>query len=165
MTENERKSANTARLQKVYAPMRPKIEAIIRDLESHGFQPLIDSHVYRTPAEQAQMVKRGVSHVRYSFHNVTGKNGTPEALACDITDARWGWSSPLKYWLMLAASAEAHGLTTGIRWGLSKWDRAQIDKAIKERSWESHVRLGWDAAHIEAVFSLTKARLGFRPKL
>jgi hypothetical protein len=160
-----RRAHNELRIQKVYRPMRGKILAVIRDLEGHAWQPLIDAKVHRTPAQQAELKRRGVSTVSYSFHNVTARDGTPESLACDITHAPNAWDSSQHFWLMLAAAAQAHGLETGIRWGLKQNDRAAINRAIVQRQWtEPRLRLGWDPAHVQPRnFSLLRARLGLRP--
>lgn len=165
MTKQERDKLNAQRLQKVYVTLRPKLQAVLDDMEGHGWQPLIDAAVHRTPAEQLALFNKGYSKTKFSFHNCTGKGNTPESLAADITDARHGWSSPSKFWLMLTASAEAHGLSTGIRWGLSKAERQTIDKALASRNFDAKINLGWDTAHVEVQgISLLAARLGKRPK-
>lgn len=159
-----RKQANTERLQLINPGMRPKVAAVIGDLEQHGYRPLIDKGVWRSQAEQAKKVAQGVSTVYYSYHNVTTPDGRPDSLAADITDNRWFWSSPKPFWLTLAGAAEAHGLTTGIYWGLSQADRNKIRQAIKVRNWNANVPLGWDAAHVEpANFTIAQAKAGKRP--
>jgi hypothetical protein len=166
MTQQQRENLNAARLLKTNEKVRPKFAAIIRDLEAHDWQPLIDAGVWRSASEQAAKVKGGYSKARWSFHNATTPDGKPDALAVDITDARWGWDSPKIFWLMLAASAEAHGLTTGIFWGLNKSRRDAIRKAIKFRDFSNaKISTGWDEAHVEPKnLTLVAARLGARPK-
>ena len=164
MGDLERRQLNAARLQKVHKGLHRKIEAIIDDMEGHGYRPIIDKNVWRSPAEQAAIKRAGRSKVSYSFHNVTTKDGKPDALACDIVDVNYQWNAPKHYWLKLAASAEAHGMETGIYWGLGLINRARLRKAIKERNWAYNGPLGWDAAHLQPKgISILAARLGKRP--
>lgn len=159
-----RKQDNAERLQLINPGMRPKVKAVISDLEQHGYRPLIDKGVWRSAAEQARKKAAGVSQVSYSYHNVTTPDGRPDSLAADITDNRWFWQSPKPFWLTLAGSAESHGLTTGIYWGLSQANRNRIRQAIKVRNWDAPVQIGWDAAHVEpANFTIAQARAGKRP--
>lgn len=159
-----RHQKNYERLQLMNPGIRPKIKATLEDVELHGYRPLIDSGVWRSVAQQAAKKAAGASQVSYSYHNVTTPDGKPDSLAADITDNRWFWSSPKPYWLTLAASAESHGLTTGIYWGLSQNDRNRIRQAIKTRNWNAPVKIGWDAAHVEpAHFTIAMARAGKRP--
>jgi peptidoglycan L-alanyl-D-glutamate endopeptidase CwlK len=96
--------------------IRPKIAAILKDLEGHGWQPRIASS-YRSLAEQQALKDAGRSTVSFSFHNHTYK-GLPAALAADIIDRRYGWSIPQghQFWRHLGSSARAHGLTWGGDW-------------------------------------------------
>jgi hypothetical protein len=153
-------------LQRIHKPLRPKIIAILLDLEGHGWQPLIDAGVWRSKSDQLKKVRAGYSKVKFSFHNATTRDGAPDALACDITDARHGWDSPKSFWLMLAASAQSHGLTTGIYWGLNAARRRQLQQVIAGRNFQNRdVSLGWDTAHVQPRgITLLSARLGKRPK-
>ncbi len=166
--ELRRHSDNAARLTKINPQMRPKVAAVIRDLESHGDRPVIDAGVWRTPAQQAAKVRAGNSKVRFSFHNCSTRGGAPDSLAADISDARFGWNSGDRansYWLRLASAAQSHNLTTGIYWGLSPADRARIRAAIAKRDWAARIRRGWDAAHCQITgISLPQAERGVRPR-
>lgn len=165
MTTNQRHAVNAARVQLMHPKLRAKILAIICDMEGKGWQPIIDVGVYRTPAEQAEKKRLGFSKVSYSFHTVTGANGVPESLAADIVDVRYQWNAPSKYWLQLAACAEAHGMQTGIRWGLSTPKRAVINTLIRLKNWDAKFALGWDAAHTECKgITLAQAKAGKRPE-
>ncbi len=164
MLDVKRRALNAARLLLTNPQLRPKFAAIIRDLEGHGWQPLIDGAVWRSPAKQAELKRKGYSKVSWSFHNATTPSGRPDALAVDITDARHGWNSPTTFWLQLAASAESHGLTTGIYWGLNHHERADIHRAIEKRTWAAYLVLGWDTAHVQPRdLSIVDARQGKRP--
>jgi hypothetical protein len=163
----DRQKTNAARLQKIDYALRPKVRAVISDLEGHNWQPLIDASVWRSPAQQLEKFNKGYSKVKWSYHNATTPDGKAAALAADITDARWGWDSPRAFWLQLAASARAHNLHSGIYFGLSKAQRAALDVVISSRDFENRrVATGWDEAHVEVRgISLLAARLGKRPKL
>ena len=176
-SEYRRKQDNSIRLQKLHEYMRPKVAHILTDLEMHGYRPLIDFQVYRTPAQQAALKRKGVSKVSYSFHNVTGKNGRPESLAADITNIEWGWTGPKQvkaqdrylymtpFWLKLASAAQNHDLTTGIYWGLNTKQRQAIRTAIVNRKFDAKLKLGWDTAHVQPVgITIPEARRGVRPR-
>jgi hypothetical protein len=164
-TDDKRSIHNEAMLAKVYPTLRPKIRAIISDMEGKGWKPVIDVGVYRTPAEQAEKKRNGYSKVSYSYHNVTGANGQPESLAADIVDARYGWDAPSSYWLQLASSAEAHGMETGIRWGLITPKRLIINALLRAKNWKAKYAMGWDAAHVQVTgITLGQAHAGKRPK-
>lgn len=166
--EAQRKADNTSRVAKLNPYMQPKVKAILTDLESHGYRPLIDNGVWRTPAQQAAKLAAGVSTVSYSFHNAS-KAGKADSLAADITDIRWGWdneTSHKDFWLKLAASAESHNLTTGIYWGTSDANRKAIHAALAKRNWAAPISLGWDQAHVEPTgITLSQAKRGLRPYL
>lgn len=171
-TEQRRNNDNAARLQKLNPYMRPKVRAVLDDLEGHGHRPLIDAAVWRSPAEQAALVRKGHSKVYYSYHTANSCDGKPkpctpkaDSLAADITDVRWFWQSPKPYWIKQARSAEAHNLTTGIMWGLSTTNRAKLRKAIDTRNFNYTGPLGWDVAHVEIKgVSLNQAKAGKRLK-
>jgi hypothetical protein len=148
--EMRRRTANAERLTRISPAIRPKIAAVLSDLEGHGYRPLIDVGVWRSPAEQRAKVRAGYSKTLYSFHTCTAPGGKAASLAADITDHRWFWNSPRPFWLVLAAAADGHDLTTGIYWGLSQAQRQRIHDAIARRDWNAKVALGWDTAHTES---------------
>lgn len=164
-TDLERREKNTARLKKLHPAMRPKISRVLEEMEAAGWKPIIDAHVHRTREEQAQMVRNGVSKVSFSFHNATARNGAPESLAVDITDARYGWDSPRKFWLMLGASYLRQGLNWGGFFGLKGRTQALRDR-LKIRDFVAPgIALGWDVAHGEwSGIPLAAVRIGVRPK-
>jgi hypothetical protein len=164
--EYQRKRDNSARILKLNPYMRPKVAAIVSDLEAHGYKPSVDPAVWRTPAQQAAKLKKGYSAVSYSYHNATTPEGKPDSLAADIVDIRWQWDPPGNtYWLKLASSAESHNLTTGIYWKLSDTNRKRIRAAIASKDWDAKIVRGQDAAHVEPKgITLAQARKGIRPK-
>lgn len=164
--EARRVAQNKACLQKMYPGIRPKVRAVLTDMEGHGYKPIIDAGVYRTPREQLAKVRAGYSKVTYSYHCVTGRNGAPESLAADITDQRWGWSghAPRSYWLKQANAAREHGLHSGIYFGLSAYDKARLGHALVNRIWDYSGPRGWDEAHIQdSRLSLSRVKRGERP--
>jgi hypothetical protein len=167
MTATERHKHNHSLLSRVYLPMRPKIEAILTDLESHDWQPQIDALVWRSPAEQLAKYRAGYSRLKWGLHNASNRDGSAASLAADIVDTRHLWQPPLVYWFHLARSARAHGLDTGILWGLTTKERAVVNHALQSRNDSpGRIRIGWDPAHVQPPnISITAARLGFRPKL
>ena len=164
MTEEKRLATNKSRLGQCDPVFARKARAVIADLEAHGERPLVATG-YRSPAEQQKKVAQGFSKVRYSYHNCTAKDGTPQSLAVDIVDAEKGWECPKRFWMLLTASAWAHGLDSGIMWGCSLAERARIKAAIDARKFDANLPLGWDTAHIQVRgIPLAAARLGVRPK-
>lgn len=169
-SELKRVNSNTQRIQEMHPYMRPKIRAVLTDMEAHGYKPLIDRDVWRSPSQQLIKVLQGYSQVKSSFHTTTTCDGVPrpctpkaDSLAADIVDASIFWSVGKPFWLNLASTAESHDLTTGIFWGLSVADRKRIHNAIDLKHWASDIPLGWDTAHVEPVgITLTQASHGYR---
>lgn len=124
--------------------MQKKVDAVLRDLEGHGWEPNI-AEGRRTVEQQRQKVKDKVSKTMKSKHL--------EGNAADIIDKRHGWSSscPKLFWIHLASSAIAHGLKSGIFFGLAPKPRAALLKAIADRDFEAAAKMpfGWDVAHVE----------------
>lgn len=101
----------------------------------------------------------------FGFHNVTGANGNPKALAIDLLDD----NAPLKpgkpYILKLAAAAEAEGLTTGIRWDVPPNLVVGIEAAIANQDWLANVKIGWNPLHVEPIgITVSQAGAGKRPE-
>lgn len=164
MDDKQRRQLNAQRLGRINVNLRPKVAAILTDMESHGLDPLIDGAVWRSAAEQAELKRKGFSKVSYSYHNCSTKAGGPDALAADIVSAAVGWNAPKSFWIMLGRCALAHGMDWGGFWGLPQSKRQALHTAIDKREFNSPVSLGWDVAHIEVHgISLLAARLGKRP--
>jgi hypothetical protein len=165
-----RRSNNATRLQELNPYMRPKVAAVVSDLERHGLKPLIDGAIFRTPAEQAALVRKGHSKVLYSYHNANTCDGrarpcSPKAdsLAADIVDGQLFWSAGTPFWLKLASSAQSHDLDSGIYWGLSEARRKMLRDVIESKQWNAQPRLGWDTAHVQVRgLSLVQAKAGKR---
>lgn len=165
MTDAQRRKYNAERLLKVWSGMRPKIRAILDDLEGHGHIPLIAHNVWRSPSEQRQLVREGKSKLLYGFHNVTQADGDPESLAVDIVDARYPYNEPTKFFLHLRSSAQAHEMTTGATFGLSTKQVQRLDDVIINKDWGEKVHIGWDPWHCQPLgITPREAKAGKRPK-
>ena len=163
MTEADRKARNAEMLSQLYPTFRAKIVAVLADLESHHERPRIQC-AWRSPADQRKAYESGHSTLLYGWHNVTGHNGKPEALAVDLLDDDNPNSEPRSFVLLLAASARAHGLQTGICYGLKQAQRDAVSKAIAAKDWQSPVKIGWDPCHVEPFGHVAhEAKLGWRP--
>jgi len=165
--EQIRRDNNKVRLAKMNPYMQRKVGAIVADLEGHGYYPVVDAGVYRTPAEQLAKYSAGYSKVKWSFHNASTPAGKPDSLAADVFEQRYGWSSaaPRAYTLKLLSSAQSHGVTTGAFWGLTTAQRKSLQTAVSKKDWDKLVAIGWDDYHIEpATVTVAQARNGKRPK-
>lgn len=119
-----------------------RLNAILGELRSLGWRPIVDRDAVRTLEEEQQKVNEGKSKTLKSWHvrSTVGhfrENGmlyTVRGNAADIVDERWLWGGPaanpkFKFWTDLGRVAKKHGC----RWG-GDW---------------RHFR---DVAHIEFLF-------------
>jgi hypothetical protein len=163
MEESARKARNTQRMSTLYPAFAARLVKVIQQLEADGLRPRIQD-AWRSPAEQLAAFNAGHSKLKYGFHNVTDKNGAPEALAVDLLDDNAPLNPAKTYMLKLAAAAEAAGLTTGVRWGLPAMFKAAIDEAIAAQNWKAEVKIGWDPLHVEPTgITVQEAKQGKRP--
>ncbi len=98
--------------------MREKVKAVLRTLEHQGFKPRI-VYAWRSVAVQQELVAKGHSRVRFSFHNAQQPDGTPNAYAADIIDRRWAWGPEAQangFWEALGGAAKQEGLFWGGDW-------------------------------------------------
>jgi hypothetical protein len=163
VNDDDRKLRNSSRLQECFSTFRSRISAVIADLEAQGWRPRIQD-AWRSPEDQLKAFRNGNSTLKFGFHNATGKNGEKESLAVDLLDDDAPLSPSTKYLLSLAAVAQAHGLATGIRWGLPDELRAAIDAAILSNNFDNSVKVGWDPTHVECTgITPSQAEAGKRP--
>ena len=163
MKEADRKKRNQDRLAELYPTFRTRLKKVIASLESSGFRPRIQD-AWRSPADQKKAYDSGHSKLRFAFHNVTAKDGTPEALAVDLLDDDSPLSPGKSYLLQLAAASEKAGLTTGIRWGVPGKLVEAIDRAIAAKDWSAMVKIGWDPTHVQPIgITVAEAKAGKRP--
>lgn len=122
------KATQAEKLASLHPDLRPGVEAIIADLRSQGFNPVINFG-WRTVQEQRWLRSQRLSTVDFSFHNALDSQGRPAALAADIVDAAMkrndedrmltGPGPPAgnaAFWTALGIAATAHGFT-GTKWG------------------------------------------------
>lgn len=163
MKEDARKKRNKDRLEELFPTFRARLEKVIKDLEGEGLRPRIQD-AWRSPADQLAAFNAGHSKLKFGFHNVTGSKGEKEALAVDLLDDDDPLNPGKPYLLKLAAAAEQHALTTGVRWGVPKKLIAGIDNAIAAKDWKADVKIGWDPTHVEPTgITVSEAKAGIRP--
>ena len=165
MNEADRKQRNYIKVHELHPAIRPRMEAILRELESYGFRPRIQE-AWRSPRDQLAAYYTGKSKVKYGFHNVTAEDGTKEALAADVWDDDRPTSAKTHFMLHLLAAAEKNGLTTGIRWSLSDNRIRLIEDAVAKEDWKKPVWVGWDPLHVEVTgITIEEAEEGKRPEM
>lgn len=163
MKEEERKTRNQERLKQCYGPFAQGVRLVLNDLEEKGIRPRIQD-AWRSIEEQLEAYNKGNSKVDFGFHNVTGDNDEPEALAVDILDDDAPLAPSRKYLLQLAATARKYGLETGILWSLPENLRKAVNQAIGAGDFEVPVKIGWDPTHVQPMgISIAQAREGLRP--
>jgi len=163
MEESARKNRNKERLATLFPTFSRRVARVISRLERDGLRPRIQD-AWRSPADQKKAFETGHSKLLFGFHNVTGANGNPEALAVDLLDDDLPLNPRRTYILRLAAASEAEGLRTGVRWGLPQQLQAAIDNAISASDWNASVKVGWDPLHVEPThITVAEARGGKRP--
>ena len=163
MNEAARKQRNQQRLTECFPKFAERVKAVIEDMEGQGFRPRIqDAH--RTIEDQLKAFNGGFSKVRFGFHNVTGAGGKPEALAVDLLDDDNPLNPKREYLIRLAATAQSHGLQTGIFFGLPQVLRQGLSQAIADQNFSSSVKIGFDPTHVEVTgISIAEAKAGNRP--
>ena len=165
MNEADRKQRNYIKVHELHPAIRPKMEAVIRELESYGYRPRIQE-AWRSPADQLAAYRAGTSKIKYGFHNATASDGTKEALAADVWDDDRPFNAKTHFMLHLLAAAEKNGLTTGIRWSLSDNRIKLIEDAIAQEDWKRPVWVGWDPLHVEVTgLTVQEVEAGKRPEM
>lgn len=116
------------KLESMHPDLRPRVQGVLKGLIARKFQPMI-FYGWRSIEVQKRKMKEGKSHVTFSFHNATDKDGTPRAYAADIVDERWLWEPEAKkngYWVALGAEAAANKLYWGGTWKHPDWAHVQL---------------------------------------
>lgn len=164
MTDEKRKAHNTEMLDQVYVPMARIIRSMLIDMEDRGFRPRIGS-AWRSEKEQLEKFRKHLSHVPWGFHCATKPDGSPEALAVDFIDEDFPVNMRLSFALCLLWAADAHGLTTGILFGLPGAYQALLIRHARMMDFAFPTkRIGWDAGHVEYPgLTEAEAKAGKRP--
>lgn len=167
MKEAARIERNKQRLTECFPTFAKRVADVIADMEAQGFRPRIqDAH--RTIAQQLEDLQKGVTTVKFSFHNVTGAGGKPESLAVDILDDDHpGDNVPRKYLITLASVAKKHELHSGIFFFIHEpapGTRQKLQAAVDALNFDSHVVIGFDPTHLQATgLTIEEAKNGKRP--
>jgi hypothetical protein len=163
MKEKDRLARNQQRLTEMFDPMAPVVRRVLDRMEHQGFRPRIQA-AWRSKADQLEAFNKGTSGVKFGFHNVTGKGGDKQSLACDVLDDDNPEGPPTTYLLALAIAARAEGLDTGILWRLKPSLAAGVEAAIAARDITRHVKIGFDPTHLQPVgITIAQAKAGKRP--
>jgi hypothetical protein len=165
MQEAARIERNKERLTECFPTFATRVAAVIKDMEALGFRPRIQD-AFRSIADQQKAVAGGFSKVRFSFHNVTGANGKPEALAVDmLDDDHPGDVVPRKYLITLASVGQKHELHSGIFFSLkTAAQRTALQAAIDALNFDPAVKIGFDPTHLEPTgLTIAQAKAGKRP--
>ncbi len=165
MIDAARHARNAAKLLELNVWFRPKVAAILRDLEGHGWRPRIQE-AWRSQADQLAAYNAGRSKVKWGYHNATRPDGLPDALAADIVLDDHPYEEHREFLLKLYSSARAHGLETGAVFGISATARMRLMAAVSEARWDYDGPLGWDPWHVQptpATLTIAQARAGKRP--
>lgn len=117
------------KLLSMTSELRPKVQAVIEALAQRDFQPKI-FFGWRSVAVQLELVAKGNSTVKFSFHNAQLKDGTPNSYAADIIDSRYAWSEQAAssgFWTALGEEAKKQGLYWGGDWvSFRDWAHVQL---------------------------------------
>jgi hypothetical protein len=163
MDEAARIKRNSDRITECFPAFGDRIRAVLNAMESQQFRPRIQE-AYRSPEDQLKAFTGGFSKVKFGFHNITAAGGTKEALACDVIDDDNPLTPGTRYLLALAAAARAHGLETGILWGLPKGLQKGVEDALTASNFNAGVKVGWDPTHVQITAPACNAcRTGARP--
>jgi len=130
-TGNASRWSQEKKLRSINPPFRDTVKAVIKTLEADGHQPII-IFAWRSIAEQLKLYNKGVTRVKFSFHNITRKDGWPDAHGVDIVDSRYLWSeSKTKkakthaFFKALGKAAEKHAAYWGGDWTRPDWAHIQ----------------------------------------
>lgn len=106
------------KLRSMNSQFGAKVTKVLAGLKKRGFQPKV-FYGWRSVKVQLELVKKGRSKVKFSFHNAQTKDGKPNSYAADIIDSRWAWSPAAEkngFWKALGKEAKKVGLHWGGDW-------------------------------------------------
>lgn len=165
MNEARRRAFNYERLLKVDTTIRPQVRSVLGTLEHYGWRPIVGAEVWRDPALQRELKRKGLSRLSWGFHCAT-RGGKPASLAADIFDVERVQNPTRDFLVCIGYAATAQGLGWG-GWWLPKSLHKGIHEAFKQvRAREDvpeSLKLGWDSPHVEtARVTVAEARAGKR---
>ena len=106
----------------------------------------------RTLAQEAEDVRRGVSHTMHSHHLIgppyaaPGFSGAVDAVPWDGTAFKWDWA--LVYPIASAFKAASLKLATPITWG-GAWGRLMSEIPGDDATSMKAAQVSWDGPHFE----------------
>jgi len=170
---------NATRLLLVDDCIKEQVQDCLARMHKLGQPAIIHSDVWRSPENQLDKFRRGVSKVQWGYHCAT-RRGKPASLACDIVHADLFWFDKTAiesktdeyFWLCLGHCADEASLDWGGYW-FGDWNtdagRAKINflesrtKNLDVSGLETKKHFGWDVAHVEVRdVSIDEARNGWR---
>lgn len=164
MTDEALKKHNNSKLLELHPWLMFKVSAVLQDLSQHKFRPRIQC-AWRSPSDQLDAYNNGYSKLKFGFHNVT-HNKRPCSLAADIVDDNNPYNESREFLLKLYSSAKAHGLETGILFGLSTTRRNNLNEAVSNKNWKFTGPIGWDPWHVQPTsktITVAQAKAGQQP--
>lgn len=163
MNERDRLARNATRLEECFPVFAVQLRRALDRMEDQSFRPRIQD-AWRSIEDQLIAFETGMSGLKFGFHNVTGPNGSHEALACDVLDDDRPENSRRRYLLALALAARAEGLETGILWNLAGDQIAEVEAALAAGDIDALVPIGFDPTHVQVTgITVAQARNGVRP--
>jgi hypothetical protein len=164
MKEEARRARNVRALADLHPVFGRRVAGIIGALERLAYRPRIQD-AWRSPEDQLAAFNSGNSRLKFGFHNISGANGEPEALAVDLLDDDFPLNPRRDYLLHLAAAAQHAECRTGLAWGLPPTLAAAAEAAVADADWSAEVKIGWDPTHVEpADLTVAQAAAGRRPR-
>ena len=151
----------------LHPALREKLSYLLEDLRARGWNPVVPEVFgvkgtgYRSVADQQKLIAKHPNRtkVKFSFHNVTTRGGTPQSMAVHVTEKSLGqkYSRDHPFLKDLEVLSERHGLRTGNSWK-TPWDPLHVQLA--ENSSLKNVKAGRMPPPLESRLRLLPPRLG-----
>ena len=163
MDDSARHANNTMKLRFCNPAFASLVILAISDMEPEGFKPRI-GEVWRSPEDQLEKFKAGLTHVRWGFHCATTPDGKPDSLAVDMIDEEHPLDMALRFSLCLLWASTRRGLSTGLLFGLPTTHKNTLLVRAAAKDWDYKTkRIGWDGGHVEPLsLTVNQARAGTR---
>ena len=155
---------------KLHPELAKRIKLVMQDLFDRGWEPFIpelygrEGTGYRSVAEQAEILKKtpGRTSVKFSFHNVTDKEGNPRSMAVHVTDRNMPkhFTKTHPFVLDLEALCQRHGLMTGNQWK-KPWDPLHVQ--LHENQYKKLAKRKGNLPYIKSKLVLLTPHLKLNP--
>lgn len=151
---NHRVCIRNERLLSSCSPQfRADVQSLFEEMKERGYSVRI-KEAWRDPKSQRRAFILGKSEVPLGRHNELDSRGQPASSAIDVEPNSSFENAERRFELQLACSAHAHGLETGIEWGLSGKRRDEV-RAIVLNCRDDGGSLGWDPLHVQLTRAST----------